>query len=226
MEHNGVAHLEFRGLLPSWVQHCGSVGHEVHSEQLAACTLSHRIFVASHLRVPCASCAFVKASLGFAAASGRSAKRGPSAKAVFVRLGSQTTTEAWFVSHSWPGYREASNSLGFCQWQVGLLPPALLEAPGCEDLERGIWVRLKSLGYLDSRYVTGSRASFRDIGFVTKPFCLRQAVRDKPPRQASATSQAPSWNCMGFASLFHDSAKQPRQTPRHTYETSRRDIRM
>ena len=39
-----------------------------------------------------------------------------------------------------------------------------------------------------SRYVTGSRASFRDIGFVTKPFCLRQAVRDKPPRQASATS--------------------------------------
>ena len=83
------------------------------------------------------------------------------------------------------------------------------------------YVRQTGLGSLlgaaqKSRYVTGSRASFRDIGFVTKPFCLRQAasatnLRDKPPRQAFATSP--------FRLRRHvDSARNSRDEPR--------DIRM
>ena len=66
-------------------------------------------------------------------------------------------------------------------------------------IPRGNYVLFNLGAAQKSRYVTGSRASFRDIGFVTKPFCLRQAC----PRQASATSlcdkplrQAPSWNCI------------------------------
>ena len=80
-----------------------------------------------------------------------------------------------------------------------------------------------------SRYVTGSRASFRDIGFVTKPFCLRQAVsatnlRDKPPRQAFATGPFLELQPSTTKAL-RQRAKQQRQTP-HTYETSGHDIRM
>ena len=67
-----------------------------------------------------------------------------------------------------------------------------------------------------SRYVTGSRASFRDIGFVTKPFCLRQAVRDKPPRQASATSfcDKPLLGTAWVSYLFFKTARNSRDKPR------------
>ena len=71
-----------------------------------------------------------------------------------------------------------------------------------------------------SRYVTGSRASFRDVGFVTKPFCLRQAVSDQPLRQASATNlcDKPLLGTAWVSYLFFKTARSSRDKPR--------DIRM
>ena len=71
----------------------------------------------------------------------------------------------------------------------------------------------------DVEYIrAGSRASFRNIGFVTKPFCLRQAVRDKPPRQASATSlcDKPFLGTAWVSYLFFKTAPNSRDKPRDT----------
>ena len=58
-----------------------------------------------------------------------------------------------------------------------------------------------------SRYVTGSRASFRDIGFVTTPFCLRQA-------SATSLCTNPFLELEPSARRHLDSARNSRDKPR------------